>query len=127
MQIRYVRPHYTLSSELIPSFSCLKDLATLRSPTSPFTFLSYLHSQNRLSEFINKGTTIPSRREFADYLRWAAQEVEKRGVNVAYGEEIAAISKELLDGQTLLKVTSRKVPTGEIVVRWTSERYMTPL
>lgn len=100
--------------------SCLKDLATLRDPTSYFTFLSYLHSQNRLPEFINRGTIIPSRREFADYLGWTAQEVVRRGVDVAYGEEVIGISKVLLDEQSLLEVTSRKLSSGETIVRWTS-------
>ncbi|THH11830.1 hypothetical protein EW145_g391 [Phellinidium pouzarii] len=96
--------------------SCLKDLATLRNPSSPFTFLSYLHSQNRLSAFINRGSTIPTRREFADYLAWAAREVERRGVGIAYSEEVIAISKIFLDVQELIEVTSRQVHTEHIIL-----------
>ncbi|KAI8459322.1 L-lysine 6-monooxygenase (NADPH-requiring)-domain-containing protein [Phakopsora pachyrhizi] len=55
--------------------SFLKDLATLRNPSSPFTFLQYLHSNNRLSSFINRSTFAPTRREFSDYLSWVAQHV----------------------------------------------------
>ncbi|CDO69497.1 hypothetical protein BN946_scf184785.g2 [Trametes cinnabarina] len=43
--------------------SFLKDLATLRSPQSPFTFLAYLHSQDRLLNFINRGSFTPTRKE----------------------------------------------------------------
>ncbi|KAI5124378.1 hypothetical protein M0805_008981 [Coniferiporia weirii] len=97
--------------------SFLKDLATLRDPTSPFTFLSYLHSQNRLSAFINRGSTIPSRLEFADYLSWAAREVERRGVSVAYAEEVVAISKVNVYGKELIEVTCRQIQTGALVQR----------
>ena len=110
-------------SSLIPIesfFSCFKDLATLRNPRSKFTFLSYLHSQNRLSAFINRGTTIPSRREFADYLTWAAAEVLRSGVDVAYSEEVIAISKVRLNDQDIIEVTSRRSSSAEIIIRRTS-------
>lgn len=104
-------------------YSCFKDLATLRNPCSPFTFLSYLHSQNRLPAFINRGTIIPSRREFADYLAWAAAEVARRAsVDVVYNEEVIAISKVSINGQELIEVTSRRSPSGEITRRRTSEQ-----
>jgi len=66
----------------------MKDLATLRNPKSPYTFLSYLHSQDRLLPFINRGSTIPTRKEFADYLSWAAKKAQDDGVDVLYGHEI---------------------------------------
>ncbi|KAH0583803.1 hypothetical protein H2248_009403 [Termitomyces sp. 'cryptogamus'] len=71
----------------------MKDLATLRNPQSPITFLSYLHSQNRLVCFINKGSTIPSRKEYADYLSWAAQYVQNHGIDILYGHEVIALSR----------------------------------
>lgn len=52
--------------------SFLKDLATLRNPTSDFSFVAYLHAKGRLQDFINKKSLIPSRIEFNDYLNWAA-------------------------------------------------------
>ena len=52
--------------------SFLKDLATLRNPTSRFTFINYLHEKGRLQDFINLKTFFPSRHEFNDYLAWAA-------------------------------------------------------
>ena len=36
--------------------SFLKDLVTLRNPTSPLTFVNYLHSQGRLHDFIDLGS-----------------------------------------------------------------------
>lgn len=55
--------------------SFLKDLVSVRSPTSDFSFLNYLHDQGRLVDFINLKTFFPSRREFRDYLQWAAERV----------------------------------------------------
>jgi L-ornithine N5-monooxygenase len=52
--------------------SFLKDLVTLRNPSSKFSFLSFLHHQGRLDEFINLGTFHPFRWEFSDYLQWVA-------------------------------------------------------
>jgi len=52
--------------------SFLKDLVTLRNPTSSFTFLNYLHSVGRLNDFVNLGTFTPYRSEISDYLQWVA-------------------------------------------------------
>ncbi|KAF8332240.1 L-lysine 6-monooxygenase (NADPH-requiring)-domain-containing protein [Cantharellus anzutake] len=75
--------------------SFLKDLAMLRSPTSSYTFLSYLHEHNRLVTFINRGSFIPSRREYSDYLIWAAEKVaHEPGVLVHYGERVLSIQSD---------------------------------
>ena len=71
----------------------MKDLATLRNPQSPITFLSYLHSQNRLASFINKGSTIPTRKEYADYLAWAAHYVQNHGIDILYGHEVIILGR----------------------------------
>jgi L-ornithine N5-monooxygenase len=93
----------------------MKDLATLRNPNSPITFLSYLHSQNRLVSFINRGSTIPSRREFSDYLSWAAEYVQNNGIGVLYGHEVFRFRKCHPD---LIEVSCRNVVTGnEKVIR----------
>ncbi|GAA6052828.1 hypothetical protein JCM3770_006272 [Rhodotorula araucariae] len=111
--------------------SFLKDLATLRNPQSPYTFLSYLASftPSRLASFISLSTFTPSRREFADYLQWCAQkvqgELQGQGGEVAYGEEVVAVDAlrpdehSEGDGVRVLKVTSRAVATGETVTRYT--------
>lgn len=90
----------------------MKDLATLRNPQSPYTFLSYLHSQERLVSFINRGSTIPTRKEYSDYLSWAAQRVQDKGVNVFYGYEVVGI--ESVDDT--IAVRSRNLLTGEEVI-----------
>jgi L-ornithine N5-oxygenase len=68
--------------------SFLKDLATLRNPTSRFSFLSYLHARDRLVDFINYGSVFPTRLEFHDYLEWAAGSFTER---VHYGAEVTEV------------------------------------
>lgn len=89
----------------------------MRSPQSPLTFVSYLHSQNRLLDFINRGRTIPTRKEYSDYLSWAARYVQDRGVNVAFGEEVVALGEA--DTFTI-QVHSRVLSTSQHVVRLAS-------
>lgn len=103
--------------------SWLKDLATLRNPQSPITFLNYLHSEGRLVSFINNGAPIPSRKEFSDYLAWAASYVQSNGVSVFFGEKVVAIPKGP-DGT--VDVVSRSLKSGEHITRRTSQYPTTP-
>ena len=81
-------------SELQISF--LKDLVSLRNPTSPYSFVNYLHQKKRLADFINLGTFYPCRMEYNDYLRWAAEHFADQAV---YGEEVLRIEPELHAGR----------------------------
>lgn len=68
--------------------SFLKDLVTLRDPTSRYTFINYLYEHGRLNEFINLKNFYPTRTEFHDYLRWVANAFDDR---VHYGETVTAV------------------------------------
>ncbi|MCN9243556.1 lysine N(6)-hydroxylase/L-ornithine N(5)-oxygenase family protein [Streptomyces sp. RY43-2] len=68
--------------------SYLKDLVTLRDPTSSFSFLCYLKDRGRLVDFINHQILVPSRTEFHDYLAWAAARFPEV---VSYGSEVTAV------------------------------------
>lgn len=81
-------------SELQISF--LKDLVTLRNPTSPYSFVNYLREHGRLVDFINLGTFYPCRMEFNDYLRWVAGHFSDQ---CRYGEEVLAIEPLLRQGR----------------------------
>ncbi|MET8148721.1 lysine N(6)-hydroxylase/L-ornithine N(5)-oxygenase family protein [Actinoplanes sp. NPDC049668] len=69
--------------------SFLKDLVTLRNPTSEFSFLRYLHSQGRLIDFINHKNLFPLRVEFHDYFAWAAEQVADQ---VTYDAEVLSVT-----------------------------------
>lgn len=73
-------------SELQISF--LKDLVTLRNPSSRFSFVNYLKAHGRLVDFINLGTFYPCRMEYNDYLRWVAQQFAEQS---RYGEQVLRV------------------------------------
>ncbi|MFS1525993.1 lysine N(6)-hydroxylase/L-ornithine N(5)-oxygenase family protein [Microbulbifer sp. 2304DJ12-6] len=52
--------------------SFLKDLVTPVDPTNPCSFLAYLVEKKRFYDFLHAEQRTVSRREFADYLSWAA-------------------------------------------------------
>ncbi|GAB2813267.1 GNAT family N-acetyltransferase [Lentzea nigeriaca] len=68
--------------------SFLKDLVTMRNPTSEYGFLSYLAAKDRLVEFINHKTLFPSRVEFNDYMSWVAS---RFAAQVEYGSEVVGV------------------------------------
>jgi L-ornithine N5-oxygenase len=68
--------------------SFLKDLVTMRDPTSTFSFLCYLKERGRLVDFINHKNLFPLRIEFHDYFEWAAARVDDL---VAYGREVVTV------------------------------------
>ena len=80
------------SAMLLPNtrmqISFLKDLATLRDPTSRFTFLNYLKAKNRLIQFTNLSTFLPLREEYNDYMRWCAGHFED---DVRYNRETVSV------------------------------------
>ncbi|WP_343715610.1 lysine N(6)-hydroxylase/L-ornithine N(5)-oxygenase family protein [Inquilinus sp.] len=95
--------------------SFLKDLVSLRDPTSPLTFVNYLHQKGRLEAFINRRTFFPSRVEFNDYLGWVAA---RFAGHCSYGEEVTAVEPETAQGVvTGLRVRSRTAAGGETVRR----------
>ena len=65
-----------------------KDLVTLEDPTSPYSFLAFLHRIGRLEEFLNLREFHPTRQEFEQYLRWAADELDAR---VTYAAEVQSV------------------------------------
>ncbi len=65
-----------------------KDLVTFRNPASTFSFFSYLFDKGRLVDFVNHQTFFPTRHEFNDYLRWAAERVD---ADVHYGATVTRV------------------------------------
>lgn len=66
----------------------LKDLVTLRNPTSLFSFLSFLKDEERLEEFVNLRALFPTRLEFNNYYKWVAA---KLGDAIVFGRRVVAI------------------------------------
>ncbi|WP_030602499.1 lysine N(6)-hydroxylase/L-ornithine N(5)-oxygenase family protein [Streptomyces fulvoviolaceus] len=76
--------------------SFLKDLVTMRDPTSDFSFLCYLRDRDRLVDFLNLKTLFPLRIEFHDYFEWAAARVAHL---VEYSAEVVAVRPVTEDGE----------------------------
>ncbi|WP_423194293.1 lysine N(6)-hydroxylase/L-ornithine N(5)-oxygenase family protein [Cupriavidus sp. H18C2] len=83
----------TLVSQSEMQISFLKDLVSMRNPTSPYSFVNYLHRHGRLVDFINLRTFYPSRMEYNDYLRWAASHFADQ---CSLGEDVQRVEP---DGQ----------------------------
>lgn len=95
--------------------SFLKDLVSLRDPTSPLTFINYLHKKGRLEHFANCRTFYPSRVEFNDYLGWVAGHFADR---CSYGETVVAVEPDRRDGPVRsLRVISRTESGREVLRR----------
>ncbi|MEG8279680.1 lysine N(6)-hydroxylase/L-ornithine N(5)-oxygenase family protein [Streptomyces sp. AHA2] len=107
---------------LLPSttmqISFLKDLATFRNPMSRFSFVSYLHTQNRLVQFVNNQDFFPTRQEFHQYLEWAAAAFRDQ---VTYGAEVTSI-RPLADGSATPELLEIEVRTGEGAMRTVTAR-----
>ncbi|MGP3966608.1 lysine N(6)-hydroxylase/L-ornithine N(5)-oxygenase family protein [Streptomyces sp. 6N223] len=88
MQPRFGWHRGMLIEDATMQVSFLKDLVTLRNPTSGFSFVNYLHEKGRLVDFLNQKTFFPLRIEFHDYFEWAAARLEHL---VAYGAEVLAV------------------------------------
>jgi len=86
----------TMTSQSDMQISFLKDLVSLRSPTSQYSFINYLHAHERLVDFINLGTFYPSRFEFNDYLCWVARHFSHQ---CRYGEEVTSVEPVISNGQ----------------------------
>lgn len=52
--------------------SFLKDLVTFADPVSPHSFVNFLHSKQRLHQFINADFDKITRAEFIEYMTWVA-------------------------------------------------------
>ena len=91
--------------------SFMKDLVTLRNPTSRYSFVNYLHQKNRLESFINLGTFYPSRLEYNDYMRWAADGFRDR---VHYGETVISTDPVEENGQVDWLVVRSRCPDGSV-------------
>ncbi len=94
--------------------SFLKDLVTLRNPTSTFSFLCYLRDRGRLIDFVNHKNMYPLRKEFHDYFEWAAERV---GHHVAYGTEVSGVRVEgdhfeITTGAETVKARNLVLATG---------------
>jgi lysine N6-hydroxylase len=68
--------------------SMLKDLVSLSEPTSPFSFLAYLHEVGRIYHFLNAQFDAVPRQEFRNYMEWAS----RRNENIVFGQQVLSVA-----------------------------------
>ncbi|MFF4953025.1 lysine N(6)-hydroxylase/L-ornithine N(5)-oxygenase family protein [Streptomyces chattanoogensis] len=80
-----------LLPDALSQVSFIKDLVTMRNPQSRFSFINFLHSQDRLDAFVNLGSFVPYRSEISEYLQWVADSLAM--VRVEYSRECATVEE----------------------------------
>ena len=88
--------------------SLFKDLVSLSDPTSPFSFLAYLHDRGRIYQYLNAQFEHVPREEFRNYLEWACG----RNENVVFGEEVQSVD---FDGDAFVITTDRRTALADNV------------
>ncbi|NTA19857.1 SidA/IucD/PvdA family monooxygenase [Agrobacterium tumefaciens] len=87
----------------------LRDFVTPRNPRSQFGFLSYLHDQGRLLDFLRLEAPFPPRCEYASYVKWVAA---KFSHVVDYNAGVTGI--DLIDGPLGKPVYIIRCSSGKI-------------
>ncbi|GAA2488957.1 lysine N(6)-hydroxylase/L-ornithine N(5)-oxygenase family protein [Streptomyces gobitricini] len=96
----------------------LADLVTLVAPWHPMSFLAYLHDMDRLYTFTVRENFFPSRREYEDYLRWAAARLPSvrfshRAEEVRWDAEEQRFTVDVVRGDgTRLRMRARDLVLG---------------
>ncbi|ROS00238.1 lysine N6-hydroxylase [Sinobacterium caligoides] len=67
----------------------MSDLVTLADPTHPLSFLNYIKKQGRLYSFYIREDFYIMRREYNQYCRWAANELD----NIAFGQCVTEVTR----------------------------------
>jgi L-ornithine N5-oxygenase len=96
--------------------SFVKDLVTLRDPTSRFSFLNYLHSVGRLNDFTNMGSFLPYRLEISGYLSWVAESLAR--VRIEVGRECSSLEPRRDDRGRLVGWLARLTDGTAIASRY---------
>lgn len=68
----------------------LADLVTMADPTSRFSFLNHLKQVGRLYPFYIRESFYPLRKEYDDYCRWAADQLDR----VRFGQRVTRVEHD---------------------------------
>jgi L-ornithine N5-oxygenase len=80
-----------------------RDLVTLRNPRSRYSFLNYLFEEDRLLRYLNLPSPFPLRKEYAQYVRWAAGFFSHQ---VDFNQRASRIAVMEQDGEKLYQVVT---------------------
>ncbi|MBM7620203.1 lysine N6-hydroxylase [Bacillus tianshenii] len=87
----------------------IADLVTFADPTSKYSFLNYVHKQDRMYQFyFFRRFDIP-RREYNLYARWVAEQLS----HCHFGKEVIDVTEDEHSGENVYRVTVRDTGSGE--------------
>lgn len=90
----------------------LRDFVTPRNPSSRFSFLNFLKSENRLFQYLNLPTAFPLRKEYAAYVRWVANHFTHR---VSYQSDVVDVSLENVSQQRASPIAVLHLADGRTI------------
>lgn len=90
----------------------LRDFATPRNPSSRFSFLNFLKSENRLFQFLNLPTAFPLRKDYAAYVRWVANHFTHC---VSYQSDVVDVSLESVSQQRESPIAAVHLADGRTI------------
>lgn len=94
----YWQPEMLLPGSDIQNHPC-RDLVTPRNPRSRYSFMNFLFEHDRLFEHLNLGLEFPLRREYAQYVSWAASFFNQ---HVRYSCSVTALEQDPADAALYL-------------------------
>jgi lysine N6-hydroxylase len=89
----------------------LADLVTLADPTSPYSFLNYLHCRSRLYRFYFYERFHVPRREYDAYCRWVAEQLP----SCRFDRRVAAVRPGPDEGWTVVLASGEEHRAGAVV------------
>ncbi|WP_165960505.1 SidA/IucD/PvdA family monooxygenase [Actinocrispum wychmicini] len=93
----------------------LRDFITPKNPRSPYGYLSFLKSQDRLFNFLNLDAPYPPRSDYAQYVNWVAGHFADK---VRYSQTVATISlADEWDAATGRRLIEVRTDAGTLVGR----------
>ncbi|SDZ93422.1 lysine N6-hydroxylase [Thalassobacillus cyri] len=87
----------------------LADVVTLADPTSPYTYLNYLHEQNRIFQFFFFSEFKVPRQEYNDYLKWVVEKLD----GLMFGHEVVDVIDHNQAEEAHYEVVVENIESGE--------------
>ncbi|MBY9045395.1 SidA/IucD/PvdA family monooxygenase, partial [Pseudomonas fluorescens] len=90
----------------------LRDFVTPRNPSSRFSFLNFLKSENRLFRFLNLPTAFPLRKDYAAYVKWVANHFNHC---VSYQSDVVDVALESVSQQREAPIAAVHLADGRTI------------
>jgi len=100
-----------------------RDLITLYDPRNKYTFLNYLHENNKIECYLNLGTKFPFRKEYSKYINWVSEHFND---NVDYNTSITSVDLDESSNIYIIKSNLGKIYKARSLVLGTGRSAFIP-